>query len=389
MATAEWADHASACIEEVRTATGDLAWHVMCYDLVRGLLTDSRLGFQHPNPEEAARIIDSPMSAPLGLTSTPEATVERRRRKLLSSIATARRVEHLAPKVQAAVDEVLDELERDGSGKKNFHDLVSVPLPIAVVSALLGLPPEDRPELSRLVLETTAVARPAETQAAIFKLHDYVRGLLDRRHLEPRDDFLSVLADEEARTPSDINREQPIDHLATLVLIAGSVTTTAVIDHGLALFLTHPDQQRFMLGSEEAASVAIEELLRFPSFRPSAQSKEATGLIRYAKGSFQIADALIQVGDLVILNNRRACLDAERFPEPTQFDCQRTPNPHLSFGHGMHICPGANLARLELRTLFTTLFTRFPQIRLAVPPDQLFHDARKANGALVWLPVSL
>ena len=376
-------------LDEVTTDAGHLAWATSSYRLVRELLLDTRLGYQHAEPRHAARMIVTPMSGPVEPTAIPESDVERTRRSLLAPLAAKRRVELLRSIVEVEVEKVLDELAASADPTPNFHTLVSRRLPVRVVCAVMGVPAEYRDQLAELVHVTARLDEPARVAEAIDRMGQTLRSLLDDRRDHPRGDYLSFLASrEQAMTPGELLDIQ-VGRLATLVVIAGSVTTVAAIDAGLLLLLERPRERRLLADGGRCAERAVEEVLRVPGPNLGVVVPPHIGLTRYANCDFVVGDALVRKGDLVILNTRAANIDPTVFDNPRQFDCDRSPNPHLAFGHGVHMCPGSGLARMELTTLFTRLFSRFPNIALDPSIAEPVYEARTTNRAMVGFPVLL
>lgn len=199
----------------------------------------------------------------------------------------------------------------------------------------------------------------------MHQMREVLKLELAARRARPADDLMTALAD---IGNDEIVSESP-DAVAALILVAGSVTTTAALEHGLLLLMMHPDQRARMLATAEGARIAINEIVRLPSASPRHGQRGVGGLLRYAAAEISIADALIGPGELVILNHHRANLDHERFEQPLSFDCGQQRASHLGFGRGPHRCPGEHLARLELECFFTSLFRRFPGLRLSATTE--------------------
>lgn len=160
----------------------------------------------------------------------------------------------------------------------------------------------------------------------------------------------------------------------------------AAIDRGVLLFLTNPGEREVLESDPTLIPRAVEEMLRLPS--PAPRHDRLGGLPRYANADLAIGGITIRAGDLVLLALQSANLDDHVFPTPEAFDVTRAENPHLTFGHGPHYCIGAPLARIELQTLFGTLFQRFPTLRLAVPVEELRSRSHLLTGGLAELPVT-
>ncbi|WDZ83608.1 cytochrome P450 [Micromonospora cathayae] len=374
------------CLRVVRASGGALAWHVGCYDLVRSLLGDERLGLAHPVPRLASRMLNSPMVGPLDVTPEQERAQHDLMRQVMQTIASWRASQRLRHLVQRVVDEHVQRLA-DAPQPANFHQLVAEPLPRTVVGVVLGVPDDDHEHLGALIERTHDGADRHGASAAVSQLQDYMLQQLRERARSPREDLLTVLARADRSGQAAGTAAPPMQNLAALILIAGSITPTSVLDHGLVLLLNHPEQ-RALLDDEELAPGLIDEIVRVRSFvRPRPEANPPNGLSRYANTSFQLADAQINVGDLLILDTHTANYDENHFADPYDFDGRRPANPHLGFGYGRHRCPGANLARLELELLYRALFRRLPTLRLAVSPDRLLDEIRRDGGVVRTVPV--
>jgi cytochrome P450 len=173
------------------------------------------------------------------------------------------------------------------------------------------------------------------------------------------------------------------DEIAMLsmgLLFAGHETTVAAIDMGALCLLANPGQQQALASDPDRVTSAVEEILRAPG-------RGGGGIPRYARTDLQIGEVTVRAGELVLLDLRAANHDPAVFPSPDRFDITRQGQAHLSFGHGGHYCLGAPLARIELQAVFTQLLARFPEMRLAVPVEQLRMRSGTLTGGLTELPV--
>ncbi|GAB3436716.1 cytochrome P450 family protein [Flindersiella endophytica] len=373
-------------IRQITTPAGDPAWHITGYETVKTLLADPRLGRSHPEPEKASRYTDSVIFG-RATGGTPEAEREQNQqmRKLLSRSFSARRLTQLKPRVQALVDGLLDETEHAGS-PADLHERLSFPLPVLVICELLGVPYEDREQFRHWSDDAADMTSEATSLAGIGKLQAYMRSLLDRKRGEPAEDVLSDLLGAQAMAP-DAFTDDHVVSLAAGLLFAGHETTVSAIDRGIVLFLTHPDQLAALRGEPALVSSAVEEILRLN--RPRRQAGERTGGIpRYASADLDVAGTTVSAGDLVLLDTSDANHDDAVFTEPEDFDIRRQNNPHVTFGHGPHFCIGASLARIELQSVFGTLFDRLPGLRLTVPAEELPRRTHLLTGGLSAMPVA-
>jgi cytochrome P450 len=185
-----------------------------------------------------------------------------------------------------------------------------------------------------------------------------------------------------ARDGQDRLSEDELTSMATLLLIAGHETTVNLIGNGLLALLTHPDQVAQLRAQPDLLGTAVEELLRFDG--PLQVATFRLSIEPIAIGGVTIAPGEIVVAGLLAANQDQACTE-----QPDALDITRTDNPHVAFGHGIHHCLGAPLARLEGRIALGTVLARFPRLRLAVPADQLTKRPGVLMNGLTALPVLL
>jgi len=364
-----------APISRVTTAAGDEAWLVTAYAEMRQLLADDRLGRSHPDPENAPRISGSVLlGGPQGDYET-ERESHAKMRRLLTPAFSARRMTALRPRVQQLVDELLDRLT-ETPPPADLHERFSVPLPILVICELLGVPYEDRDHFRKLSDGIGEMRDRERGAAALEQFIGYTGELLRRKKAEPAEDVYSDLA------AADIpDREAAL--LAAGLLFAGHETTVNRIDFGTLLLLTNPGQRELVAQDPSRVPALVEEILRV------AAPNQGNGVTRYAHDDIEIAGITIRKGEALVLPPAVANRDPSVYPDPDRFDITReSPAPHLAFGHGPHFCLGASLARVELQTVFGTLFQRIPTLELAVPVEELKLRQDRMTGGLVRLPVT-
>jgi cytochrome P450 len=366
---------AEAPIVPVRTPAGDVAWLVTRYAETKALFADPRLGRSHPDPERAARISASAfLGGPMGETGT-EAETQARLRRLLAPAFSARRMSRLRGHVADLVAGLLDRLEDQGA-PADLHEALSFPLPVLVICDLLGVPFEDREQFRVWSQEASNLTDRTAATAAAGALVGYMAGLIDRKRHTPGEDLLSDLLVAE---DGGLGRDQ-VAFIAAALLFAGHETTVARIDLGALLLMANPDQRDRLRDDPEAVPRAVEEILR-------VAAPAGVGVPRYARTDIDVGGVTIRAGDAVVLTGTSANRDPAAFPDPDRFDIGRDPNPHLSFGYGVHYCIGAGLARVELQEVFAALPARFPSMRPAVPVGSLrIRDT--LTGGVSSLPVT-
>jgi pentalenolactone synthase len=361
-------------IARVRTRMGDEVWLVSGYEDARKLFNDGRLGRSHPEPDKAARLSGSALlGGPQGEIDTEKADHDRMRKLFMPSFS-ARRMKALTDHVGSLVDERLDHLAKL-TPPVDLHAELSFPLPVLVICQLLGVPYEDRDYFGGVSARLGDMLDPDKSQAARDELSAYMAGLIERKRREPAEDVLSDLSGE-------LDDDGKIAELAGGLLFAGHETTVNRIDFGVLLLLANPDQLDLLRADPGLAPGAVEEILRMTV-------TSLHGLPRYAHEDIEIGDLTIRRGEAVVFMPGVANRDERIYPDPDVFDIRRPQtHPHLSFGYGPRFCIGASLARVELIAVFSRLFQRFPDLRLAVPVAELRRSEGRIADGFAELPVT-
>jgi len=367
-----------APISKIRTLAGDEAWLVTRYQEVRALLADDRLGWSHPDPERAPRISSAAMFGSAGENYETEKADNARMRRLLAPAFSPKRVRRLRSHMLADASQLLDGISRM-TPPVDLHKEFSFPLPTLMICELLGVSYADRERFSDLSAGIGDLYDSARSQAAMADFCDYIRELIQRKRSSPGVDIISDLISASGENGSD---EDEIVSYCVNLLFAGHETTVTRIDFGTVLLLAHPAERAALLADPSLVHGAIEEILR------TAVPSSLGGLPRYAHADIEVAGVRIRAGDAVMLSVSAANRDKHAFGDPGRFDIRREPNPHLAFGHGMHFCLGAALARAQLEVVLPSLFERLPGLRLAVPLDQLELRTEHLTGGLVTLMVT-
>jgi cytochrome P450 PksS len=312
----------------------------------------------------------------------------RRLRSLVRDTFAPKHIAQLEPRVRELVGTLLDRMA--ASDRAERVDLVAdfaLPLPLTVISEVLGVPEPDRLRFRRWfssLVGASASTRPNLSLLLkvpdIFAMMRFLRRLVAERRAHPGEDLVSRLA--LAREGGDRLSEDELVAMLGILLIAGYETTVNLIATGTLLLLGHPDQLARLREDQTLIESAVEELLRLAT--PVDVATE-----RYAREEVELAGVTIPRGALVLVALVSANADDTRFPEPERLDVSRAENRHLAFGLGPHYCLGAPLARMEARVALAALLQRFPQLRLAVPAEQLQWRPGVSLRGLVSLPVSL
>ncbi|GAB1688771.1 cytochrome P450 family protein [Krasilnikovia sp. M28-CT-15] len=362
----------------VQLPDGSPVWLVTRYADVRAALADQRLSLDKRNGDGTWKgfSLPSALDANLGNMDPPDHT---RVRRLVSQAFTPRRMDDLRPRIQLSADALLDAAAARGQA-----DLVrdyAGPLPVAVICDLLGVPAADREDFRSWT--DTMMTPPAHDRAAAARavgaIHAYLAELLAAKRAEPDDDLLSALI--AVRDGGDRLSEDELTSLAFLLLLAGYENTVHAIGTGVLTLLRHPDVLDEVRADPARLSATIEELLRFEPPSPVV-------LRRFPIEDLTIGGVPVPRGETVLLAVAAANRDPAEFPGPDTVDPQRSGN-HLTFGHGIHFCLAASLARTELEVAIGTVVRRFPALRLAVPADELRWRPSFRTRGLASLPVLL
>jgi cytochrome P450 len=303
-----------------------------------------------------------------------------RLRRLVASAFTRRRVEAMGPRIRQLTDELLDGLPADRP--VDLVEALAAPLPVRVIGDLLGVPESDFPRFrswTRPLVMGVLAGRDAYVDAAVA-MHDLLRELVAHRRVAPGDDLLSALV--VARDSGDGLDEDELTSAGFLLLAAGHETTVNLIANGIHALLTHPDQLARLQARPDLIECAVEEVLRHDGPVHVALPYVTTWPV-------EVGGVTIPAGDLVLAGLTAAGRDPSRFTEPQRLDLTRPDGGHLAFGHGVHHCLGAPLARLEGRTALGTLLARFPRVRLAVPAEDLVRTPGLLMNGFATLPVLL
>ena len=331
------------------------AWLVVGYEEARAALGDSRLS--KDGRKIGATFHDEELIGRHLLGSDPPEHT--RLRGLVSRAFTMRRVEELRPRIQEITDDLLDAMLP--SGRADLVESLSYPLPITVICELLGVPEMDRTEFRKLSSEVVAPTSPENSYDAVLRLGEYLTELIeDKRCAGPSGDLLGDLIRTTAEDGDRLSAGE-LRGMAFLLLIAGHETTVNLITTGVHALLTHPDQLAALRADMSLIDGAVEEVLRF-------EGPVENATFRYAAEPLEIAGVPIDQGDPVMIGLTAADRDATRYPAPDRFDIRRDTRGHVAFGHGIHYCLGAPLARLEARTALRSLLDRAPALALDGDP---------------------
>ncbi|MCX4981325.1 cytochrome P450 [Streptomyces sp. NBC_00572] len=378
-----------APVHRTTLPSGVEAWLVTRYGDARQALADQRLSKNPAHHDESPHAkgktgIPGERKAELMThllnIDPPDHT---RLRRLVSKAFTPRRVAEFTPRVQELTDRLIDSFAEKGSADL-IHEF-AFPLPIYAICDLLGVPEEDQDDFrdwAGMMIRHGGGPRGGVARS-VKKMRGYLAELIHRKREEPGDDLISGLI--KASDHGEHLTENEAAAMAFILLFAGFETTVNLIGNGMYQLLRHPEQRELLQASIAAGETGlletgVEELLRY-----DGPVEMATW--RYATEPLTIGGQDIPAGDPVLVVLAAADRDPERFDGPDTLDLARRDNQHLGYGHGIHYCLGAPLARLEGQTALATLLTRLPDLRLAADPAELRWRGGLIMRGLRTLPV--
>ncbi|GAA4982738.1 cytochrome P450 [Pseudonocardia tropica] len=365
-------------VAQVVLPSGDRGYVVSRHDDAKLVLSDPRFSRAAMLADDAPRLTATPMPPnSLFTTDPPEHT---RLRKLVTGEFTRRRMIALEPRIQEMTDALLDRMEA-GGGPVDLNPALAFPLPVAVICELLGVPFADRErfrEWSNAIVSLTSHT-PEQMLEQRMQMAGYLYELIGRRASEPGEDLLSALV--VAHQEQGALDEGELIVMAMTLLVAGHETTVSMIGACVLTLLRHPDVLAEVVADPSRVDGMIDELLRI---NPIGDG----GPLRIALTDVELSGTVIPAGSAVLAAVCSANRDERVFDRPDEFVPDRVRNPHLAFGHGIHHCLGAALARSELRITLESLFRRFPTLRLDAPVARLRMKTGMLVHGLETLPVT-
>jgi cytochrome P450 len=361
---------------------GVRAWLVTRYAEARALLNEPRLSkdqaraVAHFSPGTDGSHASS-LNVNMLLKDPPDHT---RLRRLVSKAFTARAVEQLRPKIERITDELLDDIEaRAGEGPVDLMEFFGAPLPMRVIGELLGVAWADREKFRTAVDPVLTKTDPDELRTAMGTLTTLLSTLIAGKREGPADDLLTALV--QVSDSGDQLSEDELLATAYLLILAGYETTVNLICNGILALLENPSQLALLRANPSRFPDAVEEFLRF-------ESPLNIATVRFTTVPIEVGDVDIPADELVMIALLAANHDSGQFDQPDQLDIARTPNAHLAFGHGIHYCIGAPLARLEAEIALSCLLARFENISLDNTVTLQYRNSTLMRG-LKTLPVRL
>jgi len=341
-------------------------WIVTRYEDVRQCLQDD----EHLSVEvEANRLRDSSLEIPRTKEMFPKWIIyldppeHSKLRRIIGEAFNPEMVSNQRTEVEQVTKSLVENMSDQQPGEVDFIDEFAHPLPVQVISKIMGFPLEDSDNLGgwskdiglTLFHYYDADDRHQRTEEAIRAFTDYLEEIVRERRENPRDDLISYL--NEAEADGERLTEDEVVATAVLLLFAGHETTTKLLANGMLELIRHPQQMELLRDDPSLAPQAVEEILRY-----QGTSKSLTrGVVK----DFELRGKQIKEGERVLLSQAAANRDPRKFDDPDTFDITRGSMEHLGFGHGTHHCLGAPLARLEARVAFSELVRAFPDVELA------------------------
>lgn len=363
------------------TGSGLRIWTITGYHTIRQILTDPRISASRKHDNFPFYFIAPPEfrteTSFIGYDN-PEHTKTRRKAAVTF---TTRQVKRMRGRIEEIVHEYIDKL-LTMTPPVDFHREFSLAVPMTVICELLGIPQDEH---DFFIKHGTCLlgghSTPEQRQAAIVEVNAYVDQLITIKEREPGDDLLSRAMAEYAASGEEYTRRD-LFNMIRLLMNGGHETTASMLSLGTAALLENPDQLEKLLADPEGMiEPAVEELVRIATIGDTA-------IPRVALEDIEIAGKTIKAGDGILCLGLAGNRDPEMFPEPEKLIIERGTRKHLGFGYGLHHCIGADLARLEMQIVWTTLFQRIPSLRLAKP----FLEIPRKEGAVIYglweLPVT-
>jgi cytochrome P450 len=365
-------------LSRVQLPYGEEAWLAVRYDHVKMVLSDPRFSRAAANGRDEPRMMPHQSDAGTLNMDPPEHS---RLRGFVARAFTTRRIEDFRPRTAEIASELVAAMREQGP-PVDLVTAFAAPLPVRVICEMLGVPFEDQDKFgiwSEAVVASTSLS-PEQIGEYLGAMMEYMYALVAQRRAEPADDLISAMV--KARDEKGRLTEHELVDLAAGLLAAGHETTVTQIPNFVYVLLANPKARDELVAHPELVPNAVEELMRYVPL------VAGTVFARYATVDIMVGDTLVRAGDPVVASLPSANRDERVFTNPEELDFHRPAYPHLGFGHGIHFCFGAQLARMELQVAVATLVKAFPDLRLAVPEEDLAWKPGLLVRGLHSLPVT-
>ncbi|MCB1474470.1 MAG: cytochrome P450 [Rhodobiaceae bacterium] len=371
-------------ITPINMPDGNQAWLLTRYEDVRRVLSDPRFS---TNPKSTGYPVISPARIAQLQSENPQPFIRldppdhTRYRRMLTAEFVYAHIEAMRPTIEKRVEELLDEIEAKGPPVDFLQDF-GLALPTSVISDILGVPYSDREffqERSKAKLNMTL--DPAEAAKATIDMREFLDQLYGEKlkTIDKTDDLITRLIKTRVDT-GEISRQDAVA-MIDLLLIAGHETTSNMICLGILSLLMHPDQKDALIVDPSLIDDAVEEMLRYHTILHMVGPRVATDDVEVGGHQFHKGDGVMA---MISAANR----DPSIFPEPDKFDIRRRSKGHVGFGFGVHQCLGQPLARVEMQSVFKVIFQRFPDLRLAVPLEDIEFNTNAVVYGIAGLPLT-